>query len=305
MTSFDHFAKWFFAAFTAFAITLFLGTILATISSEFVAPVRLHTASRSVDSSNLRMIGQSSLIYAIDHEGHLPDAEDLPDYARLLALSGGLDDATCWVAHQNRSALPADLKTILITTSDGSRTIDPRFADLPHLFTVVLGGLTDKHPATTPVAWTRGLDFETGRWHKDSPYGGEGGHILLLDGTVKFHRKLTNSSGGELVGRDGRATHRVLDALPVGIRVSGSTTSGHNPTPRERLRDLAHGASDLIRTGVLVAWPLWMLVFFLKLTVGLARTWGIPISQLRIEPRSRWLVLTPAALLLLSVVFQV
>ncbi len=302
----DHIAKWFFSALAAFVLTLFSGGILVTISAEFVAPSHHRTAARSVDSSNLRMIGQASLIYAGDHQGRLPDAADLPDYARLLALHGGLNDATCWVASENRAAIPPDLTTVLMASPDGSRTLDPRFSKLPHLFTVVLGGLTDQHPGTTPIAWTRGLDLETGKWRKDSPYGGEGGHIVFLGGNVRFYRRLTNSSGGELVARDGRATHRILDTLPTGARISDNSGAPEaSPTLIDRLGVLFRCVPDAIRTGILLAWPLWMLVLFMKLTLGFARTWGVPIAQLRIEPRSRWIVLTPAVLLLLSVVFQV
>ncbi len=302
----DHIAKWFFSAIAALMLTLFFGGILGTISAEFVAPPRLQTAARSIASSNLRQIAQASLIYAVDHEGRLPDATDLPDYARLLALHVGLNDASCWVASEDRSAIPPDLKTVLASTPDGSRALDPRFAQLPHLFAVVLGGLTDKHPGTTPIAWTRGLDPETGRWHKNSPYGGEGGHIVFLGGDCRFYRKLTDSAGGALISRDGRPTHRILDTLPAGARISDNAAAPTtSPSWTDRIRESAARTANGVRTSILLAWPLWMLVLFVKLTLGFARTWGVPVARLRIEPRSRWIVLTPAVLLLLSVVFQV
>ncbi len=301
----DHIAKWFFSALTALVLTLFCGTILVTISAEFVAPPRIQTAARSIASGNLRQIAQASLIYAVDHEGRLPDATDLPDYARQLALHGGLNDPSCWVASGRQTAIPSDLKTVLVFTPDGSRTLDPRFAQLPHLFAVVLGGLTNQHPGTTPIAWTRGLDLETGEWRKDSPYGGEGGHIVFLGGDCRFFRKLTNSSGGELTGRDGRPTHRILDALPANARVSDDATLPvREPTWTDRVGRLGHRLAEGARMAILLAWPLWMLVLFLKLTLGFARTWGVPLHELKIEPQARWLLISPAVLLALSVVFR-
>jgi len=302
----DHILKWFFSALTALMLTLFGGGILFTISAEFVAPPRIQTAARSVDSSNLRMIGQASLIYAADHQGRLPDAADVTDYARQLAIHGGLNDPFCWVASGRYTSIPSDLKTIVASAPDGSRVLDPRFAQLPHLFAVVLGGLTDKHPATTPIAWTRGLDLETGEWRKDSPYGGEGGYIVFLGGECRFYRKLANSSGGELTSRDGRPTHRLLEALPPGARVSDDAPRPVSvPTWTERAGALGSRIADGIRTAVLFAWPIWMMVLFLKLTLGLARTWGVPIHELKIEPRARWLLVAPAVLLALSFVFRV
>jgi hypothetical protein len=109
-----------------------------------------------------------------------------------------------------------------------------------------------------------------------------------------------------LVSRTGTRTHRILDTLPAGTRISDNFRAPElSPPLADRLGVLFRGASDAIRAAILLAWPLWMLILFFKLTLGFARTWGVPIARLRIEPRSRWIVLTPAVLLLLSVVFQV
>ena len=48
-----------------------------------------------------------------------------------------------------------------------------------------------------------------------------------------------------------------------------------------------------------------MLALCAKLALGIVRTWGVPVARVRIELRPRWLVLTPVALIVLSVVFQV
>lgn len=206
------------------ALALFVGGILAAISMMFIEPRHSHHADqRHIDSSNLRQIGQASLIFAADNHDRLPDATDLPDYARQLAIGGGLNDASIWISARESTN---GVETVLLPAPAGDpRALDPRFAELPHLFTVVIGGLKMADPATTPIAWTRGLDLETGVWSKASPYGGKGGHIVFIGGNVTFFRTLQNSSGGELVSRDGRATHRIRDALPVGARIYADPTT--------------------------------------------------------------------------------
>lgn len=300
----DHLAKWFFSALFALVLTMVGGGVLVTISLLLIVPFKA-TASRSVEASNLRQIGQASLIYASDHYNRLPEAVDLPDYARLLALGGGLNDARIWVSQKDGSRLPHDLTTVLITSPEGARVLDPRFSRLPHLFTVVIGGLTANDPSTTPLAWTRGLDLETGRWREDSPYRGEGGHILFLGGYVQFYRSLQNAAGGELIGRDGRPTHRIRDALPLAARISDDS-SGAFPKLglRENMRLAARQAPEIVRAAIQLAWPVWMLALFTKLTLGHARLFGVPLCKLRYEPRFSWLLLSPITLLALSYVFR-
>lgn len=301
----DHAAKCLFSALLASVLTCLGGGALWIISGRLLFAYH-RAASASSDSIAIRQIGQASLIYADDHHGRLPDATDLPDYARLLALHGGLDDVSYWVSGKDHAAIPSNITTVLVTGADGSRTLDPRFTKLPHLVTIVLGGLTVNNPSTTPIAWTRGLDFETGEWSKHSRYSGEGGYILFIGGNVRFYRTLRNSFGGELVSRDGSPTHRILDALPPNTRISDNTvTPAPLPTFTQRAGKVFRRIPNFVRTAIMFAWPLWMIALFFKLTFSFARTWHVPLAKVRFEPRRRWVVLVPVALLLLSVLFQV
>lgn len=301
-----HALKWCLAAFFALVPTVVIGGLLFAISLIFIDPPR-QTSPRVIEASNLRQIGQASLIYASDHHDRLPNAVDVADYARHLALWGGLNDLTLWFP--SGTPFPPDASTVLQELPGKPRTqwpVSPRFTRLRPLFTVVLGGLDANLPSTTPLAWTRGLDLETGRWRPDSPYGGEGGHIVFLGGNVTFYRTLQNSTGGELVSRDGQPTHRIRDALPPNARIA-SDPGPSTPSPDfgQGIRTALHAVPSLIRTTILWAWPLWMLALLAKLTLGIVRTWGVPIARVRIELRPRWLLLAPAVLIGLSVMFQV
>ena len=302
----NHAFKWLFATLLAVIITGLVASIPVTLSMLFIDGSRYASAQRAVESSNLRQIGQASLIYASDNHGCLPDAADLPDYARLLAVGGGLNDATIWFPSD--ADLPESTGTVLVPINGQPREqwpVNPAFAQLRPLFTVVLGGLKDKDANTTPISWTRGLDLETGRWRRDSPYDGEGGYIAFLGGQVRFYRTLQNASGGELVSRDGRPTHRLRDALPLDARISldpGATPG--DPTRGDRLQEAFRDAAVPMRISIGWAWLLWMFAVFIKLTLSLARAWGVPVGRVRIESRLRWLILAPTALLILSIVFR-
>lgn len=199
---------------------------------------------------------------------------------------------------------------MLPAPADGPRALDPRFAELPHLFTVVIGGLKATDPATTPIAWTRGLDLETGVWSKASPYGGKGGHIVFLAGNVAFYRTLRNSAGGELVSRDGRPTHRIRDALPVGARISlDPTTLIATDKPSqpwsERIPRWLKNTADGIRVCIMLAWPVWIVLVWLRLTVWFARSMGVSIAKARLFDHGGLAIkLTPVVLIILSVIFQ-
>ena len=158
-----HVLKWCLAVLFALVPTVFVGGILSAISLIFIDEPPYGSAARSVEASNLRQIGQASLIYASDHHDRLPDAVDVPDYARLLAIDGGLNDISIWFP--TGTTFGPDAWTVLQELPGQPRArwpTNPAFAHAQPLFTVVLGGLDANMPSTTPLAWTRGLDLEPG-----------------------------------------------------------------------------------------------------------------------------------------------
>lgn len=171
---------------------------------------------RQVAASNLRQIGQASLIYAYHHGDRLPQAESVWAYAAELARHAGLNDGWVWVV----SSDPA---------SAGWRARDPRVVDerrealasflaLKPGVAVPLGELRADMGSQVPIAWTRGLQ-EDGTWAEHAPYGTSGGHVVFFGGNVRFYRDL-KGDGGELVRfADGGKTASILEALPPGTRI--------------------------------------------------------------------------------------
>lgn len=178
-------------------------------------------ARRSVDAANLRQIGLACRVFAGAHDDRLPVAADIWDFARQLAVGGGLTEGAVWLTDSEGLA-PVDQGLGAVLAADGKR-LSPEFRSVRPSFAVLLSGLASGAPATTPVAWTRGLRSD-GRWAPDSPYGGEGGHVVFLDGNVVFFHQID----GRLSRFDGTGpTSDILEALPPGARIGEAA-----PPPR-------------------------------------------------------------------------
>ena len=205
--------------------------LLASIIVPSIGSVQ-ERARRTADSSHLRQIGQATLIYAQSHDDHLPVATDIWDYALALAEDGGADEPRLWWSKSDPASddLINPPVTILLPGSSRPRPIIPAFRTLKLSVAVPLGKLNTRMPATTPIAWTRGLQTD-GTWSSDSPYETDGGFITFLAGNVAFYKTLgTTAATGQLTRYDGQGpTNNILEALPPGTRIAEYT-----PTPEEK-----------------------------------------------------------------------
>tara|TARA_X000000950_G_scaffold45680_1_gene51998 strand:+ start:441 stop:1163 length:723 start_codon:yes stop_codon:yes gene_type:complete len=86
--------------------------------------------------------------------------------------------------------------------------------------------LTSLKSGAFPLIWSRGLDAGDDKWSADGTWGGDGGHVLFSDGTVKWFddTKGSNEEGVFLTainkedGADKKAepTNDIQSALPKG-----------------------------------------------------------------------------------------
>ena len=142
---------------------------------------------------------------------HVPaDTAGVHGWAIEIANKTGFDDAS-------------------IFRVDGDLSVEGHFGDLadsvrdksfpgsPFSLTLVAGIPSDAKVENVPLAWTRGLQTN-GRWVFDSPFSGEGGHVLFLDGRVEYFLEAIDE--GALVDyKTGKPTLDITKAIPPTARV--------------------------------------------------------------------------------------
>lgn len=220
--------------------------ILAAIIIPTVSTVR-EKAQRTVDANNLREIAKAAMIYAGDNNDRLPDPVALqqqglftvpaPAYLwpAVLARNGMLSDPTFYFA-KNDPLFNGTYPDAIIARTDASRrTLDPTFTVNSALSWEFVGGLKMGDPATTPIAFTRGLTA-SGTWDSArGVYKDTGGHVVFLGGNVAFYpdtrQKFVSNSSGRLVDS-------VLQAIPAnGPARVYATASGGMGTPTGTLAE--------------------------------------------------------------------
>lgn len=206
--------------------------ILAAIVIPTVGSVR-EKAQRAVDANNLREIAKAAIIYAADNNDRLPDpdaAGNLNAFARvflwpgILARTGALSDPTLYFSKVDAQFSGVAPTSIL---SPGNRnTLDASFTDGRELTFEFFGGLKMSDPATTPVAFTRGLRTD-GTWDvQNSVYGDTGGYVVYLGGNVEFY---PDTATGKFINvTTGQRTDNLLEALQnrPNVKVWGTSRAG-------------------------------------------------------------------------------
>jgi prepilin-type N-terminal cleavage/methylation domain-containing protein/prepilin-type processing-associated H-X9-DG protein len=195
--------------------------ILSAILLPVVGKVR-EQAQRAKSASNLRSIAQAYAQFssAGGRDRTIPSSvASVQDWAAMLAAEVGLVDASVYYIESDPRV--ADLAAIPASVGSGNGRdfkVDPEFvAALPSY--AVVAGISPNAPAsTTPLLFTRGLGAD-GRWGEDSPWAGDGGHIVFLDGHVLYYRDLAAEGGMLLHYRSQTRTSNILEAINPGAVV--------------------------------------------------------------------------------------
>lgn len=141
------------------------------------------------------------------------DAKTVHDVAYLLASKVKLNDASLYILEQDPQVLHHDgeLPKKILSKSKPN----PKFANTPISFTLTIDRPLNAPTSTTPLLWTRGLQAD-GTWTKDSPYQGDGGHIVFSDGHGTYFK-----SGTVELWKYGtkEKTYNIHEALPPGVTV--------------------------------------------------------------------------------------
>ncbi len=183
--------------------------ILAAIIIPTVGKVR-ETAQRAVDASNLREIAKAAMVYAADNSDRLPDPQALATsfpgsaavfrFPAALARQSILTDPSFYFAKNDPQFSGTYPAAILNPTNALRNELDSSFTTSRVLAWEFVGGLKMGDPASTPIAYTRGLTA-AGTWDPDTGvYKDTGGYIAFLGGNVVFYssvatKLVSNASG--------------------------------------------------------------------------------------------------------------
>ena len=201
--------------------------ILAAILIPTIGAVR-EKAQRAVDANNLREIVKAAMVYAGDNNDRLPDPTALAAagtvtgssnvylWPAVLAKNNILTDPTFYFAKNDQYFAGDYPPGIVDPTSTGRKQVDTAFAAAALSWEFV-GGLRMGDPATTPVAYSRGLQSATGTWDAASGvYKDSGGFVAYLGGNVVFQSSTANQFTSNT---SGKKVTNIRNAIPPTAKI--------------------------------------------------------------------------------------
>ena len=181
--------------------------ILAAVLFPGVQGV-MKKAKQSAASTKLRNIAQSYITFnngsknvkqaAWNVTSAPTSAATLPEFAAVLALNAGLNNAEIWYDDADKSNDQATFAKQVLTGAAGAEQIDNNFKTFNatngyHSWTTYVPSLKNINEQT-PLFWTRGL-LATGKWDVTAGvWGSEGGHIAFGDSHVEWRADTSDAA---------------------------------------------------------------------------------------------------------------
>jgi prepilin-type N-terminal cleavage/methylation domain-containing protein len=224
--------------------------ILAAIIIPTVGKVQ-QTARRTADASNLRQIGQASLIFAQSNKDQLPSnslgtgtsfgqnvttggtAATPKLVAAALAIGGGLETGKLWVSKADDTTSKENENANVSNVLDQTKTAVEATFGTANLAFGYVAGLNTNYSATTPVAFTRGIIASTdGKWSETTgTYKTDGGHIVYIGGNVALYKNLGPAvNSGEIIMPNGTTTNdikRSVSSTKAAVRFVEEDAAGN------------------------------------------------------------------------------
>ena len=224
--------------------------IIGILAAIFIPTIgaALDKAKRAVDATNLREIVKAASIYAQDNQDKLPDPITIPAatlnanprallWPGIIARSGILTDPKVYYSKLDPfypATLPVSIINSQLANNAPKTSLDPTFTagGISPSYEFV-GGVKNSDPASTPVAYTRGLQTN-GTWSPTSGvYRDIGGYVGFLSGNVEFYANTStpalftsNNSGRKIasIQQGIPLTARLWAVPPPGTQTLGSPT---------------------------------------------------------------------------------
>jgi prepilin-type N-terminal cleavage/methylation domain-containing protein len=215
------------AGFTLVELLTVIGiiTILAAILTPIVGNA-VGDAKRLRASKHLQQVAMAYVNFSLNSSTkELNLCNNATQWAGVLAKHGQLNVASPlifsddYLVEAEKRPTP---KTIGVMRN-GQWQINPEFENFPLSVVVIVGISSRAQSATTPIAYTRGLDNERGTWRSASGdgggiYGESGGFIVFLDGHVEFCTNLADPQHALTNFYTGERTAKISEAVNAGAR---------------------------------------------------------------------------------------
>jgi prepilin-type N-terminal cleavage/methylation domain-containing protein len=225
--------------------------IIGILAAIFIPTIgaSLDKAKRAVDAANLREIIKAASIYAQDNSDKLPDPSTgvIPTttlnanprtllWPGIIARNGILTDPKVYFSKLDpffSGTYPTSIINSTLANTAAKTSLDSTFPSTGGAIAYeFVGGLKTSDPASTPVAYTRGLQSTSGAWSVTSGvYRDTGGYVGFLAGNVEFFGNALTPTPVFTSNNSGRKIGNIQQSIPLTAKLwaappAGQTTLG-------------------------------------------------------------------------------
>ncbi|MDR1401405.1 MAG: type II secretion system GspH family protein [Puniceicoccales bacterium] len=206
---------------TVISIIGILAAILMPVISNAIGEAKKLKVSKGLQQ--IAMAYASLSLKGFTRE--LNSCENAAQWAGIFSKYGELNAASMFIAGDDylveteRNPLPKSIGFV----KNGTWQMNADFKNFPLSVTVISGISSQARAETTPIAYTRGLDNNTGKWRGANGngggiYGETGGFIVFLDGHVEFYSNISDERNMLINYYTGEKTSKISEAVNSGAR---------------------------------------------------------------------------------------